>query len=896
MAYRLEGKDIVLSGMQNGIAKSPYDGIADMRNINIQTVTGEGSVQLKEIAAAQPPALNAVAFTADASTDRITWAGPNTLYEGCAIHFNSIDALDIYNILVVAGGGGGATGVTSPNDNQGGGGGGAGGMITDTGFTIPFGSTTITVGDGGAGGVYVGGGGVGGRRNGTAGQNSSIGALAVAIGGGYGVVNSDTTPNPNGGSGGGGGGQVTEFPINGGAGTIGQGNDGGDALFNAGAGGGGAGAAGANTTVNAVGSNGGDGLVSSISGASVTYAGGGGGGAGTSAGSGGAGGGGAGGSNGANGNPGTANTGGGGGGGGSGDGVAEPNGGDGGSGVVVISYPTGSVTGTGGVITTSGGNTIHTFNSTGAIELSPGIATGQVFYVRNISGSTFQLSLSPTGALVDILTDISGTFTTYQYGNQRTGSSSPAPVAYVVDRNAQNIFANGIYLTDASNYVWYISPTTLSPTTFGPAIPANSLIFLGNIGGVGASGFVVTGINVWKGYLFVFGPNIQGTDVANLFDLFTDGPLAAWDYNWWSSSNAVSTNNRISTLVGQDDVLYYTSEAGVGSILENVNETFDPSDSSTYTQNEDALTIPTYDQATCLGELGTNLLVGGKNSAIYPWDRVSTSFTYPIIVPEFNIISIIGTNQNAYVFAGNRGRIYITNGSAIDEYKKIPDTLTGIVNPYIRWRDASFARNQLYFTFTASTNADVAVEAVNGGWSIYLPTDALSMTNKITNSGYSGVTTMAVEMPPVSNADQPAGTSLTLGWTVGSTYGVDVGSSSPYDGGEAYIDFDMIPIGTLFNSFTPSQFEWKLSQPLGGNGTAETVALYYRTNLTDSFTLLGTTTLTGATANTVALSDIYQANFQKAQWLQIRAVLTSNATTPTYCRLYEIRIRDYTPA
>jgi hypothetical protein len=51
---------------------------------------------------------------------------------------------------------------------------------------------------------------------------------------------------------------------------------------------------------------------------------------------------------------GTANTGGGGGGGG--------NGGNGGSGIVIISY-LGVQRGTGGTVTSSGGYTIHTFNS-----------------------------------------------------------------------------------------------------------------------------------------------------------------------------------------------------------------------------------------------------------------------------------------------------------------------------------------------------------------------------------------------------------------------------------------------------------------------------------------------------------------------------------------------------
>jgi hypothetical protein len=40
-------------------------------------------------------------------------------------------------------------------------------------------------------------------------------------------------------------------------------------------------------------------------------------------------------------------------------------GGNGGSGVVVVSFVTGTMTATGGTVTTSGGNTIHTFTTSG---------------------------------------------------------------------------------------------------------------------------------------------------------------------------------------------------------------------------------------------------------------------------------------------------------------------------------------------------------------------------------------------------------------------------------------------------------------------------------------------------------------------------------------------------
>jgi len=864
MSYKLEGKDIVLGGIEEGIADTPYAGIGDMRNINILTMLGEGSTQLKETPATLPPVLNNIAFTASASTNRLTWAGPNTLYESAAISL-SLQAVDY---LVQAGGGGAAGGSVSAG---GGGGGGAGGRKTGSMSMAP-GIHAITVGAGGAGGAAA--------TNGTIGSNSSIAALVVSTGGGRGGTLS--TNGGNGGSGGGGGGRDGGTPVTtGGTGIAGQGFDGGGQTSNSDGAGGGGGAGGiGGSSSNTVGGVAGIGAASSISGASVTY---GVGGAGGGFGSG-------------NGAAGTANRGNG----GTGGGGSSGTGGNGGSGIVIISYPTGTITATGGSITTSGGNTIHSFTTSGSFEITAGLNPDTVYYVRNIVGSTFQLSIAPgLSTIVDITGDFSGTFTTYQYGNQRGlgDSTTTPPISYIVDRNRTNGIINGIYLTDLSNYVWGLFPAAISVGSNN--IPANTLVFLGNIGGAGAAGTITSGVNIWVGYIFLFGPN-GSVDLADLNDLFTSGGPAVWDYGWWSS-DASNVNGKTSTLVGQDNVLYFISGAGVGSIIQIAGQTFDPTDSATYTRNIAALAIPSYDSSTCLAELGVNLLVGGQNSSIYPWDRVSTSFTYPIIIPDNFTVNIIGTNQNAYIFAGNRGRIYITNGSSVDEYQKMPDYVTGIINPYYRWRDASFARNQLYFTFTATTNADVALTSVNGAWGIDLKTDALYMVNKITNSGYAGTTSMAVEMPSASQSDQPAGTALVLGWNVSGTYGIDVGSSAPYDNLESFIEFDFIPVGTYTKPFTPLQIEWKMAAPLGGGGTIETIRLLYRLNITDSFTLLGTTsaigtTVTGSTtgvSTNSGISDYYQANFQKAQWVQFRAEMSSNATTPTYCRLTEVRIREY---
>jgi hypothetical protein len=271
------------------------------------------------------------------------------------------------DFLVIAGGGGGGS-------SEHGAGGGAGGYRSST-QTVNGGTViTVTVGDGGAGGAS---GSISNR--GISGSNSSISGSGLttitSAGGGGGGAGSSAQIGGSGGSGGG-----SAYPQSGGTGNTpstspSQGNNGGSAPSTApnygSGGGGGSGAVGVNGS-NTTGGNGGAGTASSITGSSVIRASGGGGStydSGGTAGTGGNGGGGAGGNNTA-GSPATVNT-------GSGGGGSErnhpssntPAGGSGGKGVVILSVPTASYSGTSTgspTVTTSGSNTILQFNGSGS--------------------------------------------------------------------------------------------------------------------------------------------------------------------------------------------------------------------------------------------------------------------------------------------------------------------------------------------------------------------------------------------------------------------------------------------------------------------------------------------------------------------------------------------------
>lgn len=259
----------------------------------------------------------------------------------------------VASYLIVAQGGGGASN---------GGGGGGGGVVTGSGLPITIQSYTIVVGAGS---------GAGGTSGGDASNGANSSAFGQTANGGSGGAG-HTNNVPTGGGGGGGGGTAGpgNKQNNGGAGGTGgfAGGSGGtdSSSFSSGGGGGGACVAAANFGLTGgasatTGGNGGAGCGNSLqTGSSQNYGGGGGGGTATTPGTGGVGGGG----NGANtaaGSPGTANTGGGGG----GNNTSANPGGVGGTGIVVISVPHGSITATGGTMTTVGANDVYTFTSSG---------------------------------------------------------------------------------------------------------------------------------------------------------------------------------------------------------------------------------------------------------------------------------------------------------------------------------------------------------------------------------------------------------------------------------------------------------------------------------------------------------------------------------------------------
>tara|TARA_B100001113_G_scaffold353725_1_gene359374 strand:+ start:2435 stop:4879 length:2445 start_codon:yes stop_codon:yes gene_type:complete len=301
-----------------------------------------------------------------------------------------------------------------------------GGSAAESSLTLTAGTSyTVTIGDGGVG-AFAGG---ANSTNGGDSVFSTITSTGGGAGGNYRNPTSSTYYAQVGGSGG--GAAYTGGLQLGAAGTIGQGFQGGNDLGNSGGpayghgGGGGAAARGVNGGGTGSGA-GGDGLTLSITGTSTTYGGGGGGGGINPypAGAGGSGGGGAGGyGNGNPGYPGASNTGGGGGGAGktSASGTLPGDGAEGGSGVVVLRYPTASVSS----FTTTG--TLNTPSTTDTLANNNYPVTNVAYY--KLDGNATDSSGNGYNGTASNVTWQNGRFNECAYFN---GSSSRINTGYKI--------------------------------------------------------------------------------------------------------------------------------------------------------------------------------------------------------------------------------------------------------------------------------------------------------------------------------------------------------------------------------------------------------------------------------------------------------------------------------
>lgn len=538
---------------------------------------------------------------------------------------------------------------------------------------------------------------------------------------------------------------------------------------------------------------------------------------------------------------------------------------------------------TGSVISADSGTDIVTITtSTGDLQpnmavvfsggsLPTGITAGTTYWIAYVSSNQCYLFTNPflSGSPVNITATGTGTVASINIGEIKNVDRTTGAV---IDGNGR-VWAYG---GADSKYVFLGNslPTSGGLTTLGQGI---QWISQGDTA------------NPKKGYLFIFMSSRMSyfgvTNYDNLFALTSATWVSEWDPATGASNPGTNTLNTPASSTTQHPSLYSSNDniiyIGDGIYIDTLRKkatasTFDPTSTASYTWTSQALTIPTSDVVTCLAELGTSLLIGGKYNYVYPWDRISAGYSYPIVIAENYTYQMVTVNTNTYIFAGNRGRIYVTNGSQAQLYKKIPDHISGGIDPIYTWGGVGYFKNQIYFGMSCTTNAQVATSAYAGLWGIDITTNALRVVS-IPTTSTAGITTFFAYPSTAS------GYGYHFSWkTSSSTYGIDSSvSQNPYTSYGPYIITELINVGQFLTKKTFENVEFKLAAPLV---SGEGVRISYRTNLTESFTTLGETTTAGL------ISDVHNMNFENVQWVQFK-IEQKGTTSGSYVRLRELRLR-----
>lgn len=442
-----------------------------------------------------------------------------------------------------------------------------------------------------------------------------------------------------------------------------------------------------------------------------------------------------------------------------------------------------------------------------------------------------------------------------------------------------SIFPDTSLLTGVNNVQSYASFTAATSTCTISALISGSTPSTGaNVSATGFSRIPVC-----------FFPTTGGTKPTNV-------TLNTVYYIQFSTANqtfevyAALTGGSAIDMSGGVGTQYYNTYFPVGTHAAAYGDT------STVTFTPQRLTLPQFEVAQCMAEIGNNIIVGAVGNILYPWNQVDPLPGNLIPLPENNTQKLLTVNQMAYVFAGNKGNIYITDGSIASLVTKVPDYCAGVpgtINSYFEpsffWGGVAYIRGRVYF----SIRDQISGKAGNCGgiWSFY-PTQnlaygqdtglALRLENQNSYGDYNGVANIIITNQ-VQTAKSPQ---YWTGWASSITsavHGIDYTAANVST--KAIIESDLIPTGTMLEKKTFSQIEYKTAYPLQ---SGDTIQLYYRVTQTDAWTTCGTV----KTETSQTLSGYFDVTFEKTQWTQLRAEMFASAgTNGSQCPLAQIRMR-----
>lgn len=390
------------------------------------------------------------------------------------------------------------------------------------------------------------------------------------------------------------------------------------------------------------------------------------------------------------------------------------------------------------------------------------------------------------------------------------------------------------------------------------------------------------GLIIWKNYLFVARDSY--------LDYCGDGSVggiitANWNVSGWK---AIDTDNLWHPmLVSKLDGKLYGGAGKYVFILDTENDgSFPPATTTGWTQQ--ALDLPANYRIKCLEELGNNLMIGtwqgsAVNSVrvadIFPWDGTSLKYGQPVVLNDFGVHAMLNDGGTLIVLAGISGQIRECNGASAWAIGQIPNSLIDLTGKYLEFYPGALCKYKGKYFF------GVGYTAALGGMGVY----SLERTGRgnilnfehTVSSGNDGTTNLMQVSALLPITDEK----ILVGYLDNATAGLDLTDAAAYPADySGYFVSPLYTVGDIKNLRAFADLTFQLVKKLA---TGEGIRLSYRNNLSDSFTLIKTTS--GGVLSLIysylsaVVSHFITPDIPKCEMVQIKCeILGTSTTTPSF--------------
>lgn len=355
------------------------------------------------------------------------------------------------------------------------------------------------------------------------------------------------------------------------------------------------------------------------------------------------------------------------------------------------------------------------------------------------------------------------------------------------------------------------------------------------------------------------------------------GPLnnaPQWFTSWKTGFNT-GKNYYMKLIPAKDGNLYITSGDSMGKISGFSGGT--PAVAPTATSNTSAMLLPANNAAVTAVEIGAYMLIGtqgltgswsSRNNSnianLYLWDKSDTKPTSLTgSLNETSIQSIISYGNRAYIMAGNKGNLYLTDTTSFQKIKRIPWKQNSRGDSLMMSYPNAICFNSLGNLLVGTSTQTFGSDAQHGVWEVSLSGNYPIVFKHKVSSGDIGVST-----PLYIGFIAQALESTFIGWDNGTTYAVDYVYPNSFGSSVATIESQLFQIAPRVNRKTFKNLEFALGKPLI---TGQEITLSYRKNLTENYTPWKSYTF--ASLGSV-ISQTEGATLQDVELLQVKIELS----------------------